>query len=289
MNESNRRNRSISLRPVRCATASLRPVSLKPLAYTLCALFLLFPGAGPADAYPFDEDVLVLELWTELEPAVPISPDTGENAESSGEAPSAEGREDQEREDPNAPQGFELSEEGPLGSREAVERVLEGARIVISAMLYGYQVEYTPLDRARKVEERFVLEPLARIERGDPRLRALDTRTEKGRFYARIRYDMAEHQILRRSSWSSNTIPSVIARGTAPLSEGYRGKFRSFEEAIKQGLRSYLRPREYNKPREIVAKVLFLDPPYTRIDAGGYHSKVRMKLRIEEVVPYGAY
>ncbi|MFO7849198.1 MAG: hypothetical protein R6V67_04480, partial [Spirochaetia bacterium] len=177
----------------------------------------------------------------------------------------------------------------PLSRDEAVKRVLDEARVVISAMLYGFSVEYTPLDRERGMEERLVVEPLAQIEKGDPALRALDTRVEDGRFYVRIRYDLKDHQIRRRNSWKSNTNPSVTGEGSAPLSEGSRGKISSYEEAIKGGLRAYLRPREFNKPREIVGKVLFLDPPYTRLNAGGYHSKVRMKLRIDEVVPYGAY
>jgi hypothetical protein len=271
---------------------------------------------APLQAYRFEDDVLVFELWAELEPVVHIPEGVSGGAGSGEENPENGDAEDggaiyeqegqpyiPDREDPLAagPGGRASGPDGgsdpgagddgsgPLTSREAVERVLEEARIVVSGMLYGYRVEYTPLDRARQVNERFVVEPIARIEKGDPRLRTLDTRIEDGRFYARFRYDMAEHQVMRRASWKSNTIPSVMAVGTVPLYEGYRGKFASFEEAIKQGLRNYLRPREYNKPREIVADVLFLEPPGTMINAGGYHAKVRMKLRIEEVVPYGAY
>lgn len=234
-----------------------RPALIAPALALILLIGLLVPA--PAGAYSFTEDVLVFELWTELEPVIPD------------------------------PLDEERSGGGPLSQREAIDRVLEQARIVVSAMLYGYRVEYTPLDRARKVDERLEIEPIARIERGDPRLETIETRTDESRFYARFRYDLAEHQILRRSGWQSNTIPSVIARGNGALTEGYRGKFTSYEDAIKQGLRSYLRPREFNKPREIIAQVLFREPPYTRINAGGYYSKVHMKLRIQEVVPYGAY
>ena len=249
----------------------------------LAAAVLLFPLLIPQilSAYDFTEDTLFIELWTELEPAVEL-PSSRLDPEQEGRAAPAEER--------NKPLfRTERRDSGPLSTRVAVERVLEEARIVISSMIYGYRVEYTPLDRAREVKERFVVEPIARIERGDPRLETVKTWTKEGRFYARFRYLLAEHQILRREGWKSNTIPSTIARGSAPLFEGYRGKYRSFEEAIKEGLRAHLRPREFNKPREIRAQVLFLEPPYTRINAGGYYSKVHMKLRIEEVVPYGAY
>ena len=245
------------------------PISL----FLLIALFLL-PASSPLFSSSFDEDVLVFELWVELEPAVENyrRPDAGEDLPSIGGSGTIGRR-----------------SYGPISEREAIERVLEEAQIVVSAMIYGYRVEYTPLDRARGVEEQFVLEAVARIERGDRRLQTMDSRRVEGRLYIRFRYDLSEDQILRRSLWGSNTIPSATATGTAPLREGYRGKFLSFEEAVKQGLRGYLRPREYNKPREIVGRVLFIEPPYTRINAGGYHSKLRMKLNLEEVLPYGAY
>lgn len=229
------------------------------------AALLLFPLFSPftGNAYSSDEDVLVIELWTEYTTLIP-------NIEAVPR--------------PEISRGL-----APFSEEEAVRRVLEEARVVISAMIYGFYVEYTPLDRARGMEERLVVEPIAEIERGDPGLRALDTRAENGRLYVRIRYDLKDHQIRRRNSWKSNTLPSVTASGSVPISRGPQGKLLSFEEAVKEGLRAYLRPKEYNKPREIVGKVLFLDPPYTRLNAGGYHSKVRMKLKIEEVVPYGAY
>ncbi|MFP4619121.1 MAG: hypothetical protein ACLFMZ_09795 [Spirochaetaceae bacterium] len=243
----------------RSSEKSRKAVRWWPKTAALLLYLCIIPFTGTT--YSLDEDVLVMELWTEYTTLIP-----------------------------NLEDG--LRQEGRLeafSEDEAIRRVLEEARVVISAMLYGYEVEYTPLDRARGMEERLVVEPIAQIERGDPGLRALDTRAADGRLYVRIRYDLKDHQIRRRNSWKSNTYPSVTASGSVSLSKGPQGKLLSFEEAVKEGLRAYLRPKEYNKPREIVGKVLFLDPPYTRLDAGGYHSKVRMKLKIDEVVPYGAY
>lgn len=279
---------------------------LNTRAAPICTLFIFLSAAlltpQIIEAYPFEEDTLVLELWTELEPVVSVPDEEKSGGADSGEGAGTQSAAQQSEQTTNESSEDSYSSSrsgeddfvdnrtsGPLDRKEAVRRVLEEARIVLSAMLYGFEVRYTPPDTEREVEEYFKVDPVAKIKEGDPRLRTLDTRTSEGRFYVRFRYNMAEHQIRRRSAWESNTIPSVTAEGTTPLYKGYRGKFDSFEEAIKQGLRAYLRPREYNKPREIVATVLFRDPPRTWITAGGYHSKVSMKLRIEEVLPYGAY
>lgn len=223
---------------------------------TAAVLLLLAPSAPPflvAADFSSDEDLLVASFWTELNPMV------------GGEGPDE------------------------LNREKAIERVIEEVRMVLSGMIYGYRVRYVPQDRERQVEEEFSMEPLAQIEAGDERLQILDTRTEGERFYVQVRYDLADYQQRRRRMWRSNTIPDASGRGTAPLSEGYRGKYTAFEEGVKQALRAYLRPRELNKPREIRGRVLYLEPPSVTIDAGGYHARVRVKIRLQEVLPYSAY
>jgi hypothetical protein len=229
----------------------MKPTLLPAAPFLLLLCALPFP-ASAAD-YTVEEDVLVASFWTELNPMVSL------------EGP------------------------GQIDRDAAIRRVLEEARMVLSGMVYGYRVRYVPLDRRRQVAEEFSMEPIARIEKGDERLRVLNTRTEKERFYVRVRYDLAEYQQRRRQMWRSNTIPDATARGTAPISEGYRGKYAAFEEGVKQALRAHLRPREFNKPREIRGEVLYLEPPAVTIDAGGYHAKVRVKIRLEEVLPYSVY
>jgi hypothetical protein len=223
-------------------------------AAAMIMLFLLLPFQQVYSSdYSLDEDTLVATFWAELDPMVA-------------------------EENP-----------GPLSQDEAIRRVLEEVRMVLSGMIYGYRVEYVPKDSERQVDEQLSMEPIARIPRGDDRLRVMNTREEDGRFYVRVRYDLADFQQRRRQMWRSNTIPDSSGRGTVPLSEGYRGKYAAFEQGVKQALRSYLRPREFNKPRSIRAEVLYLEPPYVTIDVGGYRAKVRVKIKLKEVLPYSAY
>jgi len=215
---------------------------------------ILFPVlTQPLWSFPGDTDVLTAEFWTELDPIPQPGEDSG------------------------------VSEE------VAISRTLEEARIVISGMIYGYEVRYTPSDRQRQVPEQLEVVPLAEIPSGDPLLRATNVRTKNNKYYVQVRYDLADFQIRRLRAWNSNMLESSTGEGSAPVHDGYRAKFESFNQGIKNALREYLRKRVGNKPREITARVVLRDPPYSTIDAGGYHSRVNIRIDLREVLPYGAY
>jgi len=278
-------------------------VAQKHRRSTAVAVFLLSTALlflGPAQrsdrqssallAYPGDVDIITAEFWTELDPIMEGSQPP---------APGVEGPQDnQDRSealdrgaagDSPPPPLAPLTGSGVLSQEEAIRRTLEEARLVISGMIYGFDLRYTPSDRARNVAEELVIEPRTRIPAGDRALRVLQVRTSENKYFVHIRYDLAEHQQRRMQAWGSNTLSSAGGRGTAPLQQGYRGKFESFNQAIKNALREYLRPRYKNKPSRIQAAVALKEPPYTVIDAGGYHSKVRIKIDVREVRPYSAY
>jgi hypothetical protein len=214
-----------------------------------------FSAGGPRDlwAYPSDPDMLSAEFWTELDPVV------------------------------------DFSHSGIIDQETAIRRTLEEARGVLSGMIYGYDVRYVPSDNARGVEEELEITPRALIPAGDPALRVLDVRTGSNKYYVHIRYNLSDHQIQRLRAWSSNIYDSASGRGVSSLQGGYQAKFDSFHQAIKNAIREYLRVRIKNKPRLIEARVVLVMPPYTIIDAGGYHSTVRIKMDLRDVLPYSAY
>ena len=220
--------------------------------FGIISLFLL-TAAGPLPAYSDDTDMLTGEFWTELDPVV------------------------------------DFDHSGVLSQETAVRRTLEEARIVLSGMIYGFDVRYVPLDLAREVEEEMEVLPRALIPPGDVNLRVLNVRIRENKYFVQIRYNLQPHQIQRLKAWSSNTLESIGGRGTVSLQGGYKAKFESFDQGIKNALREYLRPMIKNKPRQISARVVFAEPPYATIDAGGYHSSVRIKIDLREVQPYSAY
>lgn len=246
------------------ARAGFRPAAV-PAAF-LTAL-LLFAAAGQAAAFDSRPDFLTLELWVELAPAV-------SEVTEAAETPFEE---------------ILPMTARTLGGEEAARRLLEEARFVISGMIYGYRLEYTPMDRARQVEELFSAEPVALIPQGDPDLHVQDTWRRDGMFFARVRYDLDEAQLLRLRAWSSAVHERASGSASAPLSLGYRGKMEAHRLAVKEAFREYLRSIERNKPRAAAARAVLSESPVSAVSAGGYRSTVRVRLALEEVRSYGAY
>ena len=115
--------------------------------------------------------ILVIELWSELDPLV------------------ADGT------------------ERPIPREVAIERLLDEAVFVLSGMVYGFRFDYAPSDPTRRVAEQFELEPYAEIVRGDPRLEVFQTWVEDSRLYARIFYTLDEQQRGWYRGWTSAAMP----------------------------------------------------------------------------------
>ena len=218
------------------------------MLYVFAALLLL-----PCVSWAQRSHDLTVELWWELEPMV------GSNDPSSAEQPPAE--------------------------QEVVKQLLEYSRILFSARIYGYRFTYVPADRERQLADRFSLVPVAEILWGDRNLKALQTDVRGGRVYAKLGYRLQDHQIARRRSWSSNSIPVFPGTGRANLFEGPEEKLTAFREAIRDAIDGYARSRMLNRPRQISGELILWDGPTTWVHEGAYVSTVKVKLFQEEVIP----
>jgi hypothetical protein len=214
-------------------------------------LLLLTPALLRATSY----EQLELEVWCELEPMI------------------------------------QESDDYPLSAEAARERVLEEARTLLSAMIYGVRFSYTPSDALRRQAEQFRLSPVAELAWGDPRLRVAEAEVRDARLYARVRYDLQDFQSARRRAWQSNAIPTAGGTGHASLfaSSAPEGKRRSLQEAFKEAIRNHLRPVLFNKPREVRGELLLWQAPQIVVDAGEYLTSASVKLRVQEIRPYSFF
>lgn len=226
---------------------------LMPLLNTRALLLLVISVGGAQLAWGEAAVFLEGEFWVELEPMV----------------------------------RFEEADAGT--SEDQIRVLLEEARFVYSGMLYGFSFRYVPLDLRREVEEEFEITPLAEIAWGDPRLTVAESRYSNGRRYLIIRYQPQENQLAWVRFWDSNIHAVSTAYGTGDVFHGQEEKRAAIEEGLKEAIRGYLRPREYNKPKEISGRVAFAEVPYVVIDSGYYRAKVEAKLDIREIVPYNIH
>jgi hypothetical protein len=203
----------------------------------------------------FSQELLNLELWTELDPIV----------ENPDRAPKA------------------------ITNEEAYKLVLDEARYLISGMIYGFSFTYTPSDNARGVKEYFDVQPIAQIPFGDKNLQVEAKQLDERRMYVRVTYLMFDHQESRRQSWMSLAFPTQMGKGEGNMLLGPKERITAYSQSIKEAVRSYLRARIFNKPREIRGAVLLVDCPTMAVFAGSYVATSRFKVNIMEIVPYTVF
>jgi len=170
---------------------------------------------------------------------------------------------------------------------ELFQRILEEARFVLSGMVYGFTFTYTPYDKARKMEEEFLLEPYQWIQRGDPNLSVVSVRLEGSRVYVRVRYALRDFQEAWYQGLRSNVLPATSGMGEAPFYKGQEGRMKAIQEGVKNAIREYARTILYNKPHTLKGLLVLDTAPRMMMDSGLYKAVVnRAILRLEEVRRY---
>ena len=174
----------------------------------------------------------------------------------------------------------------PIPLDVAEKDLLEVGRTLISGMVFGWDFSYTPSDKARRVEESFVLTPAAMVAWGTGRLHVTETEVTDARLWARISYTLDEQESRRRAAWDSTTAALSTGRGTADLQLGAAARTKALESAIRDAIRRSLDTRYVNKPREITGEVVLWTDPVMLVRSGTYTTTATVKLLVRELIPY---
>lgn len=229
----------------------MRPITRA--AVLAAAIVALLGSPASLSGQVPDVPILVIELWSELDPLV------------------ADGT------------------ERPIPREVAIERLLDEAVFILSGMVYGFRFVYAPSDPTRRVAEQFELEPYAEIVRGDPRLEVFQTWVQDSRLYARIFYTLDEQQRGWYRGWTSAANASASGTGVAPFIAGPAAKPRAARDAIRMAIRNHARGLEFNRPRRISGAVLVSDAPRTVVRDGNYETRISVLLQIDSIVRYENY
>jgi hypothetical protein len=174
----------------------------------------------------------------------------------------------------------------PIPVEVAKKNLLEEGRMLVSGMIFGWDFSYTPSDKARRVEEDFVLTPVASVPWGSPRLHVTETEVSNTRLWARISYTLDEQESHRRAAWDSNTAALSTGQGAADLQLGDAAREKALERAIRDAIRRSLDTRYLNKPREITGEVVLWDDPTMIVRSGTYTTTATVKLVVRDLIPY---
>lgn len=174
---------------------------------------------------------------------------------------------------------------------------------LFSGMIHGFDYVYTPSDRARAITDLFEIQPRASVSPDSKDFRIGAVRLDGRMLIVDVEYlvPVPERAIL--ASWSSISYKSTQGRGKASawdrgLSPGaddislpYQVLARraAIIDATREALRYYLRGMEFNKPREVRGSFAFTSQPRIVLSGGSWQATVRLRLGVEEIVPYGGY
>lgn len=206
------------------------------------------------DAPPPDDILLRYEFWTELAPR----PD------------------------------FEV-DPAPFDPANPTKDILSEAAYAYSGMIRGFSVSYVPYDKARAIEERMEVRPLLE---GIPKPEALirgEYRVLKNNFRAYVEYAPDASERAYYLSWRSISYPAADGTGKALIGGGAANRVKAIEDGIKDAVREYARTKVKNKPRLVRAVAALERPPSIMVRAGNYVARVRIRLKIEEILSYAAY
>lgn len=177
------------------------------------------------------------------------------------------------------------AEPGEEYEEQVYRFLLEEARWIFSAMIYGLEVQYTPSDISREVDRLYNAELLAEISFGDPRLEIYDTYLENNFFHVFIRYELDSFQERRIDYWNSGLFESGSAYGYHPYFED-NSRINAIKDGIRIALENQLKPEVFNKPGLIEAEVLLRESPLISLDAGRNRAHVKIRSNFKNIQHY---
>lgn len=163
--------------------------------------------------------------------------------------------------------------------------LLEEARWIFSAMIYGLDIQYTPSDLGRQVDRLYIAELKAQIPFGDPQLLFYDTYVEDNLFHAFARYELDPNQKRRLEYWDSGVFESGSSYGYWPYFEE-NSRINAIKDGIRIALENQLKPEIFNKPQKIEAEVLLRDCPLLSVDSGKNRAFVKIRSHFKNLQSY---
>ena len=170
------------------------------------------------------------------------------------------------------------------------KKIRELAPFILSGMIYGWEFEYVPYDKARGVQEFFEFHPVNELNEDEIKsINYTKPWIEDSVLNCWIEYRRTDNQIYSFKGWQSVLHPKIQGEGYAKLSDGFDGIQKACAEALKLAVRNYERKWIKSKPKEIAGRVLMREPPKIGIDAGRYKVSLDFFMETDRIVEYKTF
>lgn len=171
----------------------------------------------------------------------------------------------------------------------AIERCRDITPFLMQGMLYGWDFDYMPYDKARGVQEYWSFTPKRDFDNNVNRLEYQSPIVKDDRLLVWAYCERTPRQQLEYKRWESLDHPKVTATGEASVENGFEAIQESCSAAAKKAVREYWRTKIKNKPKEISGSILLVGEPRIYIKNGKYISNLDFLLETDKIVPYTYY
>ncbi len=172
---------------------------------------------------------------------------------------------------------------------QAIERARLIAPFLIEGMISGWNFEYTPYDRMRKVSEQFIFSPVRELEPNLNPLEYHDPFVKDNRLLTYVFCNRTPSQQAEFKRWESIVHPKIKGKGTGSVQDGFEGIKEACSSAVKNAVHEYWRTMIKNKPKEITGTVLLIKEPRIYIESGQYVVDLDFFLETDRIVTYTQY
>ncbi len=171
----------------------------------------------------------------------------------------------------------------------AINRAKEISPYLINGMLNGWEFDYVPYDKTRRVEEFFEITEIEPFNPMVNKIRYKEPMAVEDRLVCWIECDRTPVQRLAYERWRSIIHPRITGHGSASVENGFEGIKEACSEAVKNAVREFWRAQVKNKPKEIYGKVLLIQDPRIYIYEGQYVVDLDFFIETDKITSYSYY
>lgn len=171
----------------------------------------------------------------------------------------------------------------------AVREMKKITPFLLGGMVYGWEFDYTPYDKARGVKEFFEFKEIRPFEDETKFIKYENPWFDESKVHCWVSFERSDAMINSYNHWSDIKNPRILGLGGGSVTKGFEGIQEAAENALKDAVRTYFRKILKNKPKRITGTVLVNKVPAILVKSGNYQIQLDFFLQIGTIIEYSQF
>lgn len=171
----------------------------------------------------------------------------------------------------------------------AVREMKKITPFLLGGMVYGWEFDYTPYDKARGVKEFFEFKEIRPFEDETKFIKYENPWFDESKVHCWVSFERSDAMINSYNHWSDIKNPRILGLGGGSITKGFEGIQEAAENALKDAVRTYFRKILKNKPKRITGTVLVNKVPAILVKSGNYQIQLDFFLQIGTIIEYSQF